>query len=59
MLEHEVVVLSKCYPVVEVFKIQCSRKCVFWRARAALSREFPAYFEVGLVTAVWYSKGGK
>jgi len=59
MLEHEVVVLSKRYPVVEVFKIQCSRKCVFWCALAVLGREFPAYFKAGLVTAVWCSRGGK
>lgn len=59
MLEYEVVVLSEWHSAVDVFKIQCSRKCVFWLALAVLSREFPAYLKAGLVNASWYSRSGK
>lgn len=59
MLEYEVVVLSEWHSVVDVYKIQCSRKCVFWLAVAVLSMEFPAYLKAGLVNASWYSRGGK
>lgn len=45
--------------MVDALKIQCSRECVFWLALAVLSREFPAYLKVDLVSASWCSRGAE